>query len=176
MKGKKLIFVFVGLILVVAGVLCIFLWPKNNEKEIYTNALKKSLGIDLGEVKETVTSEENLKKVQHTIIEGSVKTPDGTFTVKDDVYAMVGKAYMNLIASDGEKNINGVMLLENTRLYFTIKDYLQKYYYYDLDSMTDVVETNEVDFDYEKLLNIIKNDFYDSIDEKNIKTESVTNL
>ena len=46
MKNKKLIILIVGILLVAAGVLCFFLWPKKSKKEIYIEAVKKSLGIE----------------------------------------------------------------------------------------------------------------------------------
>ena len=52
MKNKKLLFGIIGLVVVVAAVLCFLLWPRGDKKEAYIEAVKKSLGFNIDEVKE----------------------------------------------------------------------------------------------------------------------------
>ncbi len=173
-KNKKLIYIIggIGALLIVLGVACIFLWPKTNEKKVFTDSIQKAFGIDLLEVKDKTV--DNGNRIQHVYIDGSVITNGQTYVVKDDIYAMLGKVYMKLLLTKDGQELDADLFLEDNRLYFTIKDYLEKMYYMDINDMYNMEEKNDIEIDVDALIKILKDDFYDIIDGGKLDVENTT--
>ena len=169
MKNKKLLFAIIGAVLVVAGVLCVFLlWPKKSKKEIYLEAMKKSLGFDLSQVEEKVDYEKIKDMIQHTTAEGSITAEGQTINVKADLYTTLEKIYLNLVLSDNEKNADIDMLFKDNKMYFTVKDMLEKYYIYE-DYGSALPSESIPSLNYEKLGKIFKDNFTEAIESKRIE-------
>ena len=169
MKNKKLLFAIIGAVLVVAGVLCVFLlWPKKSKKEIYLEAMKKSLGFDLSQVEEKVDYEKLKDMIQHTTAEGTITAEGKAINVKADLYTTLEKIYLNLVLSDNEKNADIDMLFKDNKMYFTVKDMLEKYYIYE-DYGSALPSESIPSLNYEKLGKIFKDNFTEAIESKRIE-------
>ena len=169
MKNKKLLFAIIGAVLVVAGVLCVFLlWPKKSKKEIYLEAMKKSLGFDLSQVEEKVDYEKLKDMIQHTTAEGTITAEGQAINVKADLYTTLEKIYLNLVLSDNEKNADIDMLFKDNKMYFTVKDMLEKYYIYE-DYGSALPSESIPSLNYEKLGKIFKDNFTEAIESKRIE-------
>lgn len=169
MKNKKLLFAIIGAVLVVAGVLCVFLlWPKKSKKEIYLEAMKKSLGFDLSQVEEKVDYEKLKDMIQHTTAEGTITAEGQAINVKADLYSTLEKIYLNLVLSDNEKNADIDMLFKDNKMYFTVKDMLEKYYIYE-DYGSALPSESIPSLNYEKLGKIFKDNFTEAIESKRIE-------
>ena len=172
MKNKKLLFAIIGAVLVVAGVLCVFLlWPKKSKKEIYLEAMKKSLGFDLSQVEEKVDYEKLKDMIQHTTAEGSITAEGQAINVKADLYTTLEKIYLNLVLSDNEKNADIDMLFKDNKMYFTVKDMLEKYYIYE-DYGSALPSESIPSLNYEKLGKIFKDNFTEAIESKRIEVSN----
>ncbi len=117
MKNKKIIILIVGILLVAAGVLCFFLWPKKSKKEIYIEAVKKSLGIETIENKKDELN--SLKGViKHIVFEIPGEEGNTSF----DAYITENKAYMNanLFEAGQEMKFEGLFI--DNKLYLTFKE------------------------------------------------------
>ena len=168
MKNKKLLFIIIGVVFIVAGVLCIFLWPRKDKKEIYLEAMKKSLGFDLSQIEEKIDYEKLKDMIQHTTAEGSISVEGKSINVKADLFSTLEKIYLNLVLSDSEKNVDMDMLFKDSKMYFTVKDMLEKYYIYE-DYESALSAASLPSFNYERLGKIFKDNFVESIESKRIE-------
>ena len=165
MKNKKILIFIIGAILIVAGILCFFLWPRKSKKEVYIEAVKKSLGIEYAES----------KKDSWGLSEGVIKhfTVSGgndEFNIKSfDFYIAEDKAYMTgIIPVEGEE-VTFEGLVKDDNFYFTLKDLLEKYYYFKTGS-DEKTDTSAID----KLEEIVKDNLAEAIENKNVKKEDTT--
>ena len=60
-----------------------------------------------------------------------------------------------LLTKDGQE-LDADLFLEDNRLYFTIKDYLEKMYYMDVNDMSNMEEKNDIEIDVDALIKILK--------------------
>ena len=180
MKNKKLIILIVGILLVAAGVLCFFLWPKKSKKEIYIEAVKKSLGIETIENKKDELN--SLKGViKHIVLEIPGEEGTGTF----DAYVTEEKAYVLANVSEAGENVKFEGLYKDNKLYFTLKEILEHYYFLDakieknddgsaaLDKIEDIIKDNIV-----KAINsdnIVVDDYTKTINSKEYKLKKYSN-
>ena len=163
MKNKKIIIIIIGAILLVAGILCFFLWPKKSNKEIYLEAIKNSFGFNAVE-----TKKESLKgkNIHYTLeMEG--------FGDIDPINAFVteGKVYFNgtLPASGQEYELEG--LFNDDKLYFTIKDLLENYYYVKPDGSDSNSKDEAL---YDKIGDAIANSVTKTIKSNRVNVEDTT--
>lgn len=176
MKKKKtwLIFVIVAFVLIVLGVLLFFFWPKKSNKEIYTEAIKQSIGITSAN-KDIITDYQ--KMLENRILK---LTFDGDFTVdgkneKENVELYLGKKQMyGLFNIDTlEKKINLETLFKDEKLYFTVKDVLSKYYFIEKSALDITSSQDDLELDTEKLVELLDDTLYETIDNKDVvKDES----
>ena len=165
MKNKKLIILIVGILLVAAGVLCFFLWPKKSKKEIYIEAVKKSLGIETVENKKDELN--SLKGViKHIVLEIPGEEGNGTF----DAYVTEGKAYVLANVSEAGENVKFEGLYKDNKLYFTLKEILEHYYFLDAK-----VEKNDDSFAaLTKIEEIVKDNIAKAIDSDKVVVDDST--
>lgn len=167
MKNKKLLFGIIGLVVVVAAVLCFVLWPRGNKKEAYIEAVKKSLGFNLDEVKEQFNLDNLKDKVRHITIEGTVSQDEKTAPINADIYLSVDKLFLNAKAEYEGNKEDLDLLYKDSKIYFTMKDVLENLYYYPVGNGESGEQTQALD--YSKLLDIIDTNFEKIIKSKNIE-------
>ena len=165
MKNKKIIILIVGILLVAAGVLCFFLWPKKSKKEIYIEAVKKSLGIETIENKKDELN--SLKGViKHIVFEIPGEEGDTSF----DAYITENKEYMNANLFEAGQEIKFEGLFKDNKLYFTFKELLERYYFLDAK-----VEKNDDSIEaLDKIEDIIKDNIVKAIDSDKVVVDDST--
>lgn len=172
MKNKSKIFIILGIavILITAGVLTFVFWPEENVKEIYTNAIKESLGLEKDKTSDFNPYDGKILDLtfEYNDISGEIaKNNKGEIIVDDRNEKPIGYILFDFFVEELEKNEQYEMFLENNRVYFKIKDVFDKYYYFD----GDVEETNNEsssNFDSKVVLNAFEESFFDVIDGDNI--------
>lgn len=173
---KKWLFLVAGIILVVGGLLVAFLWPKKSDKELYIDAVKKSLRFDVfGEQSETSkeTNEEYFKNHILNAVATIEEISNGeTKSVKVDGYFTEGRTYLSLIETlMGNTSSDVTYYVTNNKMYIQMKELLDYVYYYDLDqadAKITTVDTKDVD----GLLKIVKKAIEDSIDNGRVEIKS----
>ena len=173
---KKWLFLVAGIILVVGGLLVAFLWPKKSDKELYIDAVKKSLRFDVfGEQSET-SKESNEEYFKNHILNAVATIEEisngETKSVKVDGYFTEGRTYLSLIETlMGNTSSDVTYYVTNNKMYIQMKELLDYVYYYDLDqaeSKITAVDTKDVD----GLLKIVKKAIEDSIDNGRVEIKS----
>ncbi|MBR4672416.1 MAG: hypothetical protein IKO78_04360 [Bacilli bacterium] len=168
MKNKKILYIIIAAVLVVAGVLlCFFLWPRGNKKEVYVEAVKNSMGFNLDEVKERLNLDNAQDKIKHVIFDGSLTQDGQTMTLNGDAYISLDEMYLSLNTKKDKEDLNLDLLYKENKIYIIMKNILDNIYYYALNNGTGN-EKNSV-LDYSKLLDIFDNNFEKIIKEKNIE-------
>ena len=171
MKNKKILYIIIAAVLVVAGVLlCFFLWPRGNKKEVYVEAVKNSMGFNLDEVKERLNLDNAQDKIKHVIFDGSLTQDGQTMTLNGDAYISLDEMYLNLNTKKDKEDLNLDLLYKENKIYIIMKNILDNIYYYALNNGTGN-EKNSV-LDYSKLLDIFDNNFEKIIKEKNIEVSN----
>ena len=176
-KSKKglIIPIVCAVVLVLAVVLAIILWPKKSNKEIYTEALKDSFG--LSKIKEQTNFGEKSSEVEKLleehllkmVIEGTTKE-DGEVSNKNyELY--VGKNQFYGLLKNKEENKTLEAVVKDEKLYFTIENILKRYYFIDLK---DESNNQILTVDSDKLMTYFFDAFYEVLDEKKLTKSSET--
>ena len=176
-KSKKglIIPIVCAVVLVLAVVLAIILWPKKSNKEIYTEALKDSFG--LSKIKEQTNFGEKSSEVEKLleehllkmVIEGTTKE-DGEVSNKNyELY--VGKNQFYGLLKNKEENKTLEAVVKDEKLYFTIENNLKRYYFIDLK---DESNNQILTVDSDKLMTYFFDAFYEVLDEKKLTKSSET--
>lgn len=185
MKSKKgLIIGLVSVVVIaIAVVLVIFLWPKGNDKkEVYTSAIRNSLSVRRVTKKFDVAgSTEKIEKILENhivkiVFEGST-TGKESETGNMELYAEKDHYYflIDAIVNGESRYLSGVV--QDNKVYMYIKDIFTKWYYYDLDEIMD--ESNGFDMEayaeyskyVEKMEDYLFDSFADVISSKKLEDE-----
>lgn len=170
MKNKSKIFIILGIavVLITAGILTFVLWPKENVKEIYTNAIKESLGLEKRETNKTNPYDNKILNMtfEYNDLSGeTVKNNKGQLVYDYRSENILAYVLFDFFVDELEKNEQYEMILENNKVYFKIKDVFDKYYYSESDSNSDDSLSK---FDTNAALNAFGESFFDVIDGDNI--------
>ena len=144
MKKKGFIITaIIGIVLLIVGITLLLLLPKKSNKELYADAIQRSLGLKTNKaVEENVEDSvgdaiEEIKdligdKYYKVSITGTSTQDEASFTKTDEVFYF-GKDQIYINAKD---NVNDVInkleiLLKDNRLYFNYENLLDHIYYID---------------------------------------------
>lgn len=176
MKNKTKIFVMLGIavVLIAAGVLTLVFWPKEDIKELYTEAVKESLGIGNSESKEEEKNiyDGKIVKADFEYNDLSGETPKnnkieliGDDTKENSVTYLLASIFLEDIGKNEQYEI---FIDESDKSYLYIKDVFSKYYYLE---NSEVDEENEdiPKLDFEMILKALGESFFDVVDGDNIK-------
>lgn len=173
-KKKVIIISAVAVVFIAAIVLIWFLIPHGKDKKtVYTDAIKKSLGIKLekeadekekGQEKEkkSLIPEEEIADLLNGHVLKVTANEEGSedkveLYIKDkDIYALVD-------AKLGEQLENNQfeLLVKDKKIYFTIKEVLKNYYYIDPSEFKDIIDEKAV----EKIMGKLEEYFMDSLSD-----------
>lgn len=177
MKKKGLIItgISVAVVIVVAVILTIVLWPKKDSKTVYTEAIKDSISIsrlserfnlgEKGEKLEKVLDSHILKLVLEGNSNGS-NSENGKmefYVTKDQIYGLID-------ATVNGKALNMDMLMKDNKLYYYVKDAFTRYYYVDMNSLFSSSISQGIDV--EKIEGYLVDSFTDVINGKNLVKDS----
>ena len=178
-KKGTIIFSILGVVLIAVGVaLAILNTPKQSKKEAFVTALQRSVGFNadgkfellnnskLNEIKE-LNFDENIYKVTFN----SEVTMDEAATQKGNYELYLGKnqiyALLNNFFNDDNKTIE--LLFKDSKLYFTVKELLNKYYYVDASETLNDVKIPTVDTEImDKLFKYFTESFEEILEEEKI--------
>lgn len=177
MKNKKglIAAIIIGVVLIITGILLIILLPKKSNKELYADALKKSLGLvsDENSIEGLVEKfQEKIEKSNYKLtIDVDVKQAEaGSSKIKEILYFGNKKAYLTSSLSAYDQTMNMEAMLKDDKLYFNLKDILSKKYYIDkIGEMIDASNANDPFM--EKFSEYIVDSFLDSINSKEVVTK-----
>ena len=177
MKKKGLFLIpVIGCLLIVVGVVTLLLLPKKTDKEIFTSAIQQSLGVT--KVKETFENVDYedifLNHIYHLNLDGNIKVDEQDGSLKLDTYFGKEQVYM-LLDIVAKEALNMESLVKDNKVYFNVKDVTDKFYFDDLEknleSFNEVSESIKgLDIDFEKVIGLLENSFYDVIDDKKLET------
>ena len=180
MKNKKGLIIFgsIGLVCVLAGVLLLLLLPGKSKKELYTEAITKSLGLheDKAASDEITNSVEEFEKMINNHIykislKGEINMGEaGHNEAESIVYFGKNQLYMDGLALLNDQKISGNILLKDDNLYFNIKDLLKKYYY--IENISQYFKDNGETEVVRKVVDYFVESFKESINEDEVKTDS----
>ena len=181
MKKKGIIICsIIGVALIAVGITLLLLAPKKSNKEMFTEAIQKSLGlgIDLddekventiGELKEII--ENNIYKIT---INSKVTEDEAGYSTSDDViYFGKNQLYLKSESVLNDKTINLEGMLKDNKFYIDFEDVLDKVYY--IDKIDELLNTSSSNGDSEfanKILTYLGDSFMDAIQNDQVKTES----
>ena len=173
MKKKKtlLVVIIVAIFLLVAGLLVWFLWPKKSNKEIFTDAIKNSFGLNTTIDEDAIGEYEDYfkDKILKLNINGYAAMAGERSANNIDLYYGKQQMYLSLDESvDGEK-VGVEAVLKENKLYFTLTNILSKYYYVDIESGNIEVKDDKA---MDKLADLLDESLFGMIDDKNVVTES----
>lgn len=174
MKDKKTwkIVILVALVLIVAGVVWFFLWPKKSKKEIYSDAVKQSVGLEkLGSLTTMSNEYEEILK-NHIIkvtVDGTSSNSEGEQTEKIELYYGKNQMYALVDESKAGKTMNLEAYLKDEKLYFTVKDILTKYYYIDM-AMDKLADKDQKLAD--KVVDYFAESFVDALENGDVVTDT----
>ena len=179
MKNKKglIIAIVIGLILIIAGVLLLFLLPKKSKSQMYVDAITKSLGLESShdnkieeELKEI---EKKLEKNNYKLTINTKETQDeaGYKYVEDIIYVGNKKMYLKETATANALTYVYEAMLKDNKFYLGAKDLLDNVYYLDkIDEMLG--STNKDDDSFDKMAGYIEDALVDSIKNKDVTVGS----
>ncbi len=173
MKKKKtlLVVIIVAIFLLVAGLLVWFLWPKKSNKEIFTDAIKNSFGLNTTIDEDAIGEYEDYfkDKILKLNINGYAAMAGERSANNIDLYYGKQQMYLSLDESvDGEK-VGVEAVLKENKLYFTLTNILSKYYYVDIESGNIEVKDDKT---MDKLADLLDESLFGMLDDKNVVTES----
>ncbi len=178
MKKKKtlLVVIIVVVFLLVAGLLVWFLWPKKSNKEIFTDAIKSSLGFD----QVTTLDDDELSEYQDYFKDKMIKLAIDGYAVmagerssdKLDLYYGKDQMYLSVEEKDTTGNTGLRAVLKDKKLYFTLVDILSKYYYVDVENFQMPTVSKEDSAVASKITDLLEESFFDTIENKKVETES----
>lgn len=180
MKNKKGLIIFgsVGLVCVIVGVLLLVLVPGKSKKELYTEAISKSLGLradksasdEVSDAAAEIT-EMLSKHIYKVTINGDVNTGEaGHVEAESVIYIGKNQFYAQGSSMINDKTISGEALFKDDTLYFKLKDVLKKYYY--IENVSQYVKDNGETKIVEKLINYLADSFKDAIEEEDVKVDT----
>lgn len=177
MKKKGLFLIpVIGCLLIVVGVITLLLLPKKTDKEIFTSAIQQSLGVTkVKETFENVNYEDVfLNHIYHLYLDGNIKVDEQDGSLKLDTYFGKEQVYM-LLDIVAKETLNMESLVKDNKVYLNVKDVTDKFYFDDLEknleSFNEVSESIKgLDIDFEKVIGLLENSFYDVIDDKKLET------
>lgn len=179
MKNKKglIAFLIIGFILIIAGVLLIFLLPKKSSKEMYVDAIGKSLGFisnDEDGIENIVKEFKNKiekKNYKLTINSETIQDEAGHETSEEEIYIGNNKVYISEKSTANDLSIFMEAMLKDNKLYFGIKDYLENVYY--IDKIDELLkETDDNSEMYNKITDYLVDSILESINNKDVVNES----
>lgn len=184
MKKGGIIAAILGVVLIVVG--SIFLLTsgtKKTNKELFTEAVQKSLGLykndegqdSVGEIEKTIEDiKEKIEKNFYKLtVNGKFTEGEAGFT-KADATLYFGKkqAYLMLNSNTNDKIFNLEGMFKDNKLYFGMKDVLEKVYFIDnLDEIFDMVSNSGNSEIFEKIIKYLGDSIRDSIKEENVTNE-----
>ena len=141
MKKKGIIICsIIGVVLIVGGILLLLLLsPKKSNKQLYTEAIQKSLGLKEDGVK-TEKVDDLLKKLEDEIgnkyykvsISGTSTKDEASFTkTEESIYFGKDKIYINTSENINDVIHNIEIMLKNNKLYLKYENLLDNIYYLD---------------------------------------------
>lgn len=179
-KGGIIAAVLGVLLLVVGGVLLLLSGSKKTNKELYTEAIQKSLGlteegfenekIEKG-IKEIVEKlEKNIYKIS---INGEVTQDEASYGNLDGaLYFGKDQFYLKMDASSNDKTINLESMLKDSKIYVSMKNILSKVYYIDgLDELLAGSKNVTENTLFNKVVNYLVESFKDVIKEEDVKVD-----
>lgn len=182
MKKGGLIATIVGVVLIVVGsVLLLTSGPSKSNKELFTEAVQKSLGLFTetgdGQVESTIKeiTESIEKNIYKLSINASVNQGEASYG-KADALLYFGKnqAYFKLNSDANDEVFNLEGMLKNDKFYFEIKNVLENVYYIDkVSEIFNQVGVSSGDTKLvEKVVNYLAESFMDAIKDEDVTVES----
>ena len=178
MKNKKglIAVLIIGLVLIIAGILVFFLIPKKSNSELYTDALKKSLGLVSNEsgieekIKEIQTK---LEKNNYKLTLNSEQTQDEAGYKRSEDIIYFGDKKLYFVETVSQNDVTSVFegMIKDNRFYIKIKDYLKNVYY--TDKLNDFIKEIKGNSDNYEALDKIEDYLVDAFLES-IKNKEVT--
>ena len=189
MKKKKVLVISVITVLVVAVavLLGILLWPKKSNKQVYSDAIKESFNFvtdkngsgakGISSLQDIITS-----KIVKIAVDGK-----GAFDFGDlEMYFGDGDFYATL---DDGKDFVADVLFRDEKLYLNVEDVFKSYYYLTMDDLDlDLDSIGNLDFlsdfdlekieefgeNVQKISDIVLDSLLSTIENKNVKKEDST--
>lgn len=181
MKGKKgiIIPIIIGVVLVVVGIiLLLVLSPKKTNKELYTEAVQKSLGFFGNNSKEEYSEMiDDLKEkfnsdIYKVIVTGnSTQEEASSSNGQIELYFGKNQLYSKITSMDNDVLKEVEAILKEKIAYIKVNEIADKYFYVDLEEILKQVNTNDNSGITEKVLNYLVESFKDAIDNKNVVNE-----
>ena len=180
MKKKGLIIsIILGVVLVTAGILVLLLLPKKSNKEVFTDALGKSLGltakVDDKELENTISDFKSVleKNIYKITIKSEAREDEAGYSKSDDViYFGKNQLYLKSQSLVNDKTINLEGMLKDNKFYFEFKDVLDKVYYIDkINEIFNVAAENNESELFEKLVTYLGDSFTEAINNEDVKTD-----
>ncbi len=171
MKNKKtvLVIIIITFTLILAGLLIWLLWPKKSSREIYIDAIKESLGITaLEEAKDEDYFKDKMMKFS---LDGYMSVGEEKTSEKLDFYYGKDQLYFLFTEGMGEEPITLEALMKDKKIYFTIRDVLSKFYYADLNELTQGVNIEGETETISKVMDLFEKAAFDAIDSEKLNVE-----
>ncbi len=183
MKNKKVVIIscIVGAIAIVAGILLIVLTSsKKSNKELFTEAVGKSLGFVTNTEDVANAAESTIKEVHDKIsnqiykltLTGNVTNGEACFSKLDGtMYVGQDQFYVTTSINQNDTLYNLEGVLKDEKFYFYVKDVLSKFYY--IENLADVVGSTDDSKIINKIFDYLVESFDETIVEENVKTDTV---
>jgi hypothetical protein len=180
MKKKGIIICsIIGVLLIVGGILLLLLLPKKSNKELYTEALEKSLGfkndVEDKNIKDSINEFNELIKnnIYKISIDADIKEDEAGYNKSENViYFGKNNFYLESESLLNDKTLNLKSMLKDDKLYFELEDVLDKIYYIDgVDQLFNTAYESGDTVLIEKIASYLGESFKDAIKNKDIVTE-----
>lgn len=173
MKNKKglIVALIIGIALIIAGILLIFLLPKKSSSQLYAEAISKSLGLSKDDNELESAFKEIQKKLEKNnykiTINAKGKAAEAGYA-KSDVVLYLGKDKAYLTSSNNMNDFVYVAeaMLKNDNLYFNYKNILDNVYYF--SKIGEMLKESDDDSFTNKIENYIADSFVEAIDSKKV--------
>ena len=175
-KGGIIAAILGVLLLVVGGVLLLTSGPKKSNKELFTDAVEKSLGLFKdGDSKETEAESaieetigeiiEKIEKNTYKItVNGEFSEGTGSSNLLGELYVNKDQMYLKVNTDLTGTNLNLEGMYKDDKIYFGLKDILSKVYYVDnISGLIEGLQIKESSSLLNKIVTYAKDSLLDAI-------------
>ena len=184
-KGGIIAAILGVLLLVVGGVLLLTSGPKKSNKELFTDAVEKSLGLFKdGDSKETEAESaieetigeiiEKIEKNTYKItVNGEFSEGTGSSNLLGELYVNKDQMYLKVNTDLTGTNLNLEGMYKDDKIYFGLKDILSKVYYVDnISGLIEGLQIKESSSLLNKIVTYAKDSLLDAINNEDVNIES----
>ena len=167
--------IIVGVVLIIAVILLLIFIPKKSKKQLYVDAIRKSIGLVSNEetgIESTVKNiQEKIEKSNYKLTINSKGTQDeaGYSRSESIIYFGKDKLYFTESASSNTLSYALEGMIKDDKFYFEVKDVLDNVYY--ISKIGEMLKENEDSELYSKLADYIIDSFVESLDDKAVTIE-----